>query len=185
MSPPRPRSVGTATAALGDRRENPAQCEGTSDEAKIRAALKVRTGPYRTKPLKEPSGGRTPPVETIADARAAVSLIREVLAEEGRPIKGPPSFDDLRSVESILRSRGRALKLATRHGELIEKDWAIRAGFAFTRLQRDALLFFSCCLMTDMNAAHFSRHGDVVMKTEVGPCLVCGAEHAGSLHGEH
>ena len=67
--------------------------EGTFDEAKVRAALKVRTGPYRTKPLKEPSGGRTPPVETIADARAALSLIREVLTQEGRPIKGPPEFE--------------------------------------------------------------------------------------------
>ena len=117
----------------------PRNGDGSFNEEKVRKALDGRTGPYRTKPLKESSGDRTPPIESLADARAAVSLIREVLAEEGRPIKGPPSFDDLRSVESILKSRERALKLAARHGELIDKNWAIRAAFAFTRLQRDAL----------------------------------------------
>ena len=118
----------------------PRDRDGSFNEEKVRKALAGRTGPYRTKELKEPAGDRTPPVETMADARTAVSLIREVLASEGRPIKGPPSFDDVRVVESILKSRERDLKLAQRRGELVDKTWAVRAAFAFMRLERDALL---------------------------------------------
>ena len=100
-----------ATAGKIPRRE-----DGTFDEAAVRKALESRTGPHRARPLNKPSGPKPRPVVTPADAREAVSLIAEILAEEGRPLaRGrPPSFDDLRSAESILKSRDRALKLAER-----------------------------------------------------------------------
>ena len=113
--------------------------DGRFDEDEVRNALESRTGPHRAKPLKAPEV-RTPPVQSLSAARQAVTLIRDVLAEEGRPVRGPPSFDDLRSAETILKSRDRAYRLAERRGDLINKDRANALAFEWARRMRDDLL---------------------------------------------
>jgi hypothetical protein len=106
----------------------------------VRNTLDKRTGPHRTRPLKEQVNVRTPPpVATITDARAAVSLILEVLREEGRPIDRAPTYDDLRSAETILKARERALRLSIKRGELVDKKQAITMTFDLARQVRDSL----------------------------------------------
>ena len=145
---------------LADAGKIPRTPDRKFDEGQVRKALGERARnsklPYRHRPLKEPAlTGRTPPVRTRADARAAVSLIREVLAEEGRPITGRPTFDDVRTVETVLKSRERALKLEQRRSDLISKDWAKQAAFAFMRQERDALILLpsriSATLAAELN----------------------------------
>jgi hypothetical protein len=118
----------------------PRNADGSFSEAAVRKTLDKRTGPHRSRALREPADVRTPPpVASIADARAAVSLIQQILREEGRPVSGPPSFDDLRSAESILKTRERALRLAVRRGELVDKRQAIEVTFNLARQLRDGV----------------------------------------------
>jgi hypothetical protein len=118
----------------------PRNRDGSFDEAAVRKSLDKRTGPHRARPLKEQVDVRTPPpVANLADARAAVSLIQQILREEGRPVSGPPSFDDLRSAESILKTRERALRLSIKRGELVDKRQAMEVTFNLARQLRDGV----------------------------------------------
>ena len=117
----------------------PRQPDGRFDEATVRDALANTVGVHHARPLKPPTGPQPRPVETRADARAAVSLVREILHEEGRPVSGALTYDDARVVESVLKSRERALRTAERRGSLIDREAANTIAFAFSRQLRDAL----------------------------------------------
>jgi hypothetical protein len=93
--------------------------DGTFDEAAVRTAYAQNTAPNQRRPLAGDEAGEV--VRTIEDAQDAVSLIRRVLAEEGRGMDGAPSYDDVRTAETILKARERAQAIAVGERELIRK----------------------------------------------------------------
>jgi len=105
----------------------PRNADGSFDEAAVRAAYLRNSDPSKTrKPLLGPGSHDNAPdapatVRTIEDAQDAVSLIRRVLAEEGRGMDGAPSYDDVRTAETILKARERAQAIAVGERELIRK----------------------------------------------------------------
>lgn len=113
----------------------PRNSDGTFDEAVARAAYLRNVEPKRQQPLIAPDPDvaaameRLPADErpvTIEDARDALSLIRRVLAEEGRGMAGAPTFDDVRTAETILKARERAQAIAIADGEHIRRAPAFR-----------------------------------------------------------
>jgi hypothetical protein len=116
----------------------PRNADGSFDESAVRKVFAKRTGAYRTKPLLPPASAKPPPVETLSDARAALSMIRQVLRDEGRAVSGGLTYDDLRAAESIVRTRDREQKMRQRRGELVDRAQAVNAVFALARQERDA-----------------------------------------------
>lgn len=121
-----------AIQQLADKGIIPRFPDGTFDEMAARAAYLKNASPNQRKPLK-PAADNTealtqmpPTVETLDDAKDAVSLIRRVLAEEGRGMDGPPSYDDVRTAETILKARERAQAIAVNEQELIRKAPVLR-----------------------------------------------------------
>ncbi len=85
------------------------QWSRTTDPARTKVRISVRT--------KLP--GSPPSVVTEDDARAAVSLVRRILKEEGADSSGMISFEMARTAETILKSHERELKMAQRRKELV------------------------------------------------------------------
>lgn len=107
----------------------PRNPDGTFDEMAVREAYAANVDPSRrlalpgAPPLPRP---KPVPVASLEDARSAVSLVERVLAEEGRVLDGPPTYDDVKTAEMILRARERAQSLAILEGELIPKAPLLR-----------------------------------------------------------
>jgi hypothetical protein len=116
-----------AIQQLADKGIIPRNADGSFDEMVARSAYLADTAPNQRKPLKPPADNslaltNAPEVvETLEEARDAVSLIRRVLAEEGRGMDGAPSYDDVRTAETILKARERAQAIAVGERELIRK----------------------------------------------------------------
>lgn len=103
--------------------------DGTYDEMAVRAAIEKSFNPARDKPLLPVAGVaetvRT--VSTVADAQEAVTLVRQVLSEEGRQVGSEGiTFDDARTAETILKAREKAQSIAKGAGELLHKDDVVR-----------------------------------------------------------
>lgn len=124
--------------------------DGKYDEAEARKAYAKNASPSQRKPLKPAvKDGRqaltreeVEPVATLEEAREAVSLIRRVLREEGRELDGPLSYDDVRTAETILKSRKHAQEIALAETELIRKVPVMRhieEAFANYRKELQAL----------------------------------------------
>ena len=77
--------------------------DGTFDLETLKAELKSSTDPARTK-VRTDRQGTQPSVTTEDDARAAVSLVRQVLQEEGAYSSGTIDFEMARTAETILRA---------------------------------------------------------------------------------
>lgn len=119
----------------------PVEPDGSIDPDKADAAWQSNTDPARAvrhEPAHpEPSAQ---PVRTIDDAEEAVALIRQVLAEEGREIDGAPTFDDVRTAETILKSRERAFNLAVQKKEFTPTRPALKhVEEAFSNYKRELL----------------------------------------------
>lgn len=65
------------------------------------------------------AAGSPPGVTTSDDAREAVRLIEQVLAEEGAPLAGPIDYPAARLAETILKARDKALRIAERRKILV------------------------------------------------------------------
>lgn len=91
--------------------------DGTFDLDTLKAELKASTDPARTKVRTKVEGAQS--VRTEADARAAVSLVRKVLQEEGADSVGTIDFGMARTAETILKSHERQLKMQERRKELV------------------------------------------------------------------
>lgn len=122
------RRLGRSAPSLGELADKgiiPRNADGTFDEMAVRAAYARNTAPNQRRPLKaadnEVMEVLPPPVVDLDEARDAVSLIQRVLREEGRELSGPLSYDDVRTAESILKSRKHAQEIAVAEGELIRK----------------------------------------------------------------
>lgn len=101
----------------------PRREDGLLDEDEARSAYIRNVDPMRRKAGKgdEAELPEVTAVKTLDDAAEAISLIRRVLAEEGRGMDGPPSYDDVRTAETILKARERAQAIALNEEELIRK----------------------------------------------------------------
>jgi transcriptional regulator with XRE-family HTH domain len=122
------RRLGRSAPSVGELAKKgviPRHPDGTFDEDAVRAAYERNASPSQRKPLK-PAGAAVADEDADEDAdldeaREAVSLIRRVLREEGRELAGPLSYDDVRTAETILKSRKHAQEIAIGEGELIRK----------------------------------------------------------------
>lgn len=123
--------------------------DGKFDEAEARKAYAKNASPSQRKPLKpavkddgQDLTEAVAPIATLDEAREAVSLIRRVLREEGRELDGPLSYDDVRTAETILKSRKHAQEIAVAEHELIRKAPVMRhveEAFAGFRKELQAL----------------------------------------------
>jgi hypothetical protein len=91
--------------------------DGTFDLGTLKAELKSSTDPARTKVRIKREG--TQSVCTEDDARAAVSLVRQVLQEEGAYSSGTIDFEMARTAETTLKSHERQLKMKERRKEFV------------------------------------------------------------------
>lgn len=126
----------------------PRNDDGSFDEVAARAAYLANADPKQRKPLApmadntEALTSAPATVDTLDEARDALSLIRRVLAEEGRGMAGAPTYDDVRTAETILKARERAQAIAIADGEYIRKAPTFRQveeGFAAIRKELQAL----------------------------------------------
>jgi hypothetical protein len=92
--------------------------DGTFDLETLKAELKSSTDPARTN-VRTSRVGTQPSVTTEDEARAAVSLVRKVLQEEGADSAGTIDFGMARTAETILKSHERQLKMQERRKELV------------------------------------------------------------------
>lgn len=122
------RRIGRSRAAILKLARNgtiPRNLDGTFDEAAVRHAYSRNTHPAWRKPLAGTSAEATkaPPAlpPHAADTPDPDTLIRRVLAEEGRPVEGGISHDDARAAEVILRCRKLAQDLAANERDYIAK----------------------------------------------------------------
>lgn len=138
------RRLGRSAPSLGALAKKgviPRNADGTFDEAAVRSAYERNVSPQQRKPLRPAAGGgktgsKAAPrkaaakaeikiepdeVADLDEAREAVSLIRRVLREEGRTADADLSYDDVRTAETILKSRKHAQEIAVAEGELIRK----------------------------------------------------------------
>lgn len=99
-----------------------------SDPAMRRKAAREVVTPASGSPRGHHSGS-PPRVTTPADAREAVRLVEQVLAEEGAPIEGPIDYPAARLAETILKARDRALRIAERSKRLVSME-AVKAHVA-------------------------------------------------------
>ena len=90
---------------------------GSTDPARTKLRTSVRTKPNGTH--SQSTSGTQPSVVTEDDARAAISLVRRILKEEGADSEGTIDFDMARTAETILKSHERELKMAQRRKELV------------------------------------------------------------------
>ena len=109
--------------------------DGSFDENAARAAYVSRADPARTKVRRE---NPVPSVATPADAKAAVSLVRQILIDEGMPAAGPMDFDQARTADTILRTRERALRMEVESGKLVDADVVRDEIFKLSRADRDS-----------------------------------------------
>ncbi len=89
-----------------------------SDPAMRRKTARKVVTPAGDSPVTPPVGS-PPRVTTPEDARDAVRLIEQVLAEEGAPLAGPIDYPAARLAETILKARDKALRIAERRKILV------------------------------------------------------------------
>lgn len=129
------RRIGRDKGALSRSAKNgriPRHPDGTFDEMAVRAAIEKNYNPARDTPLLPVAGvdnlaiqGEV--VETKAQAKDAITLVKQVLQEEGRVIGDQGlSFDDARTAETILKAREKAQAIAIAEGKLLPRDEVIR-----------------------------------------------------------
>lgn len=123
------RRIGRSRAAilkLAKRGIVPRLPDGTFEEAAVRRAYDRNVHPAWRKALK---GDRSQPAElaTVLPSRDDVavvdsnSLIRRVLAEEGRPVVGVITHEDARTAEEVLRCRKLAMAISDADREYIAR----------------------------------------------------------------
>ena len=116
--------------------------DGSIDPDKADAAWQNNTDPARNQgtheiAYPEPSAQ---PVRTIEDAQEAVALIRQVLKQEGRTLEGAPTFDDVRTAETILKTRERALNIAAQERDVTPTKAVLKhVEEAFANYKRELL----------------------------------------------
>ena len=138
-----------------------------SDPAMRRKPVQQRSDRPVTQGAESPLGHRSEspaPVTTPDDARAAVRLIEQVLADEGVASTGPVDFPATSLAETILKARDRSLRIAERRKALVPIA-AVKGRIAstFVALRRQ---------IQQMPARHVA---------EMAAKLGCDA---GALHGE-
>ncbi len=107
-----------------------------SDPAMRRKTARKVVTPAGDSPVTPPVGS-PPRVTTPEDARDAVRLIEQVLAEEGAPLAGPIDYPAARLAETILKARDKALRIAERRKILVPLEPVRQHMFsAFTGLRR-------------------------------------------------
>jgi hypothetical protein len=99
--------------------------DGTIDPDAARAEWHRSTDPARNAVRTDgahcahPSAG----IETDADARDAVQLIRRVLVEEGAAVSGAIlDFNQVRTAETIIKARERQFNMDLKAGRLLDAD---------------------------------------------------------------
>lgn len=65
-------------------------------------------------------------ITTKEQARAAISLVQSVLAEEGRKVDGAITFDDARTANEILKARKTLREIEQTEGRLLPRDEVIK-----------------------------------------------------------
>lgn len=134
------RQLGRSKSGLHElsaRGTIPRNADGTFDRVAVEVALQNRVDPARRK--KDRAGG--PPSAAEREARAAVALIRRILAEEGAPSEQRQiDFDAVRTAETILKARERDLRIEIERRRLIDAGAARKEVLALARQERDALL---------------------------------------------
>lgn len=128
-------------AKAGDIRQN---ADGTFNEDLVREDLQRLFNPGRDKPLRpRVDDGETvddvvEPVTTKEQAREAISLVRSVLAEEGRKVEGAITFDDARTANEILKARRTLREIELAEGQLLPRDEVIKhVAVAFTNYRNE------------------------------------------------
>ncbi|WP_345822420.1 hypothetical protein ABC766_12975 [Methylobacterium fujisawaense] len=134
--------------------------DGTVDPVAARAAWEAGTDPARTKvrtqarttPEVRTSGSQRPvPVRTEDEARAAVTLIARILAEEGIADDGRGiDFSKARTAELILKARQRDLDQAEQSRRLVDRAAAEKLFFDTARNLRDAWLSWPARVAIEM-----------------------------------
>ncbi|UMY19122.1 hypothetical protein MMB17_07435 [Methylobacterium organophilum] len=107
---------------LADGSYDPAQAQQDWHRSTDPARTKVRTSADQG-PHLGPQGPQSaaPPVRTEEDARAALTLLKQVLQEEGaEDADGGIDFGKARTADMILKARERAMGIAKARGELVE-----------------------------------------------------------------
>ena len=137
--------------------------DGSIDPEAARAAWHRNTDPARAA-LAEPERDAplaAPPIRNRDEARDALSLIKQVLQEEGdENVHGPVDFGKARTADMILRARDRAMNLATRRGELVEIEAvgaAVEAAFERCRARLMAIPGNLAQALTNEPNAHVVR----------------------------
>lgn len=128
-----PKAVRTAIA----KKWLTALPDGSFDEQTARASYTRHADPARTKVRREKP---VPNVATPADAKAALSLVRQILRDEGVPAAGPMDFEQARTADLILKTRERALRMQVDAGELVDAATIRKEIFRLSRQDRDALV---------------------------------------------
>jgi hypothetical protein len=78
-------------------------------------------------------------VTTIEDAKLAVTLVKQVLREEGS-VASVVDLEAARTAETILKARERWLKIEATSGRLVDREAVEREIFALARADRDRLM---------------------------------------------
>lgn len=113
----------------GDVRQND---DGTFNEDHVREDLERIYNPGRDKPLRprvdedDVVDDADAPIKSTDDARAAISLVKSVLTEEGRSVAGALTFDDARTANEVLKARKAHRELQQAEGLLLPRDEVVR-----------------------------------------------------------
>jgi hypothetical protein len=134
----------------------PKQMNGRYNLAAVQAALAANIEPGRARggrrvhlAQKPPSSEHAPeevntpdakPIETLTDAAKAVSLIRQILENEGVKVGAAIDFQGARTAELILKAHALAQKLDVEAGRLCNKSEVMADIFKMARADRDRLM---------------------------------------------
>lgn len=125
----------------GDVRQG---ADGTFNEDHVREDLMRLFNPGRDKPLKPRVEDNSAvdvvdePITTKDQARAAISLVQSVLAEEGRKVDGAITFDDARTANEILKARKTLREIEQAEGLWLPRDEVVKhVASAFTNYRNE------------------------------------------------
>lgn len=120
--------------------------DGKFDKDEVLTALgpKISAAPVdRVDNRRESTPGRLhspqSKVTTIEDAKLAITLVKQVLREEGS-VASVVDLEAARTAETILKARERWLKLEAASGRLVDSEAVKHEIFALARADRDRLL---------------------------------------------
>lgn len=142
------KNRGTISRAVKDGRI-PRLSDGTFDFDAVVEHLKKNEDPARHGSLLSEVVGQVAvavatgdvqpdEVTTKEQAAEAVSLVRSVLAEEGRQVDGAITFDDARTANEILKARKTLREIEQAEGRLLPRDEVIKhVANAFTNYRNE------------------------------------------------